>query len=133
MRRRSQIHMLAVAAARLESDHANPKLIADLQAAAHHLATARADGRGHDDEEERRIERQRTLFTMLPDIGATERLRLAMQQRAYDLMWDGDCLACDALLEFLPSKFADEVLDGWENDQAAGSVSKTKFYEGIDA
>lgn len=130
MRRRSQIHMLAVAAARLESDHANPKLIADLQAAAHHLATARADGRGHDDEEERRIERQRTLFTMLPDIGATERLRLAMQQRAYDLMWDGATSACDALAEFLPEHEIDRMFDAWEQDQMPGDHPRSEFYEG---
>jgi hypothetical protein len=121
--------MLTVCAARLEADRANPKLIEDLRAAAEELATARADGRGHTEADEKRIEHQRTLFAMLPSSNATDRLEEAMLQRAYDLMWDGDGLACDALAEFLPSDAVDRMFAAWDSDQAdAGPPSK--FYGG---
>jgi hypothetical protein len=126
---RSRVHMLAVAAARLEADHANPKLIADLREAAKEAAGAGADGRGYSEDDDRRIEHQRTLFNTLQDSNAADRLRVAMAQRAYDLMWDGDCLACDALLEFLPSDLATEILDAWESDQD-GKTPKTKWHGG---
>jgi len=99
---RSRIHMLTVAAARLEQECANPKLIADLREAAKHEAEAYAEGRRHSLDEEKRIERQRTLMQMLPDTRAVDQLKAAMLQRAYDLMWDGNPGACDALAEFLP-------------------------------
>jgi hypothetical protein len=122
--------MLTVAAARLEADHSNPKLIADLRAAAKQAAERHADGRGYDrDEEQRRIERQRTLFHALPSSSATDRLRDAMAQRAYDLMWDGDCLACDALIEFLPSDLATQMFEAWLNDQD-GKNPKSKWHGG---
>lgn len=124
---RSRVHMLTVAAARCEAEYANPKLIADLRAAAKQEATARAEGRGWGADEEKRVERQRTLFNALPSSSATDRLRDAIAQRAYDLMWDGDPIACDALLEFLPSELATEILDAWESDQE-GKKPKTKWH-----
>lgn len=65
--------------------------------------------------DEKRVERQRTLFNALPSSDAVDRLKEAMAQRAYDLLWEGDS-ACDALLEFLPSSAVDEVLAAWDND-----------------
>lgn len=112
--------MLTVAAACLERDHANPALIADLRKAAAQEAEKRADGRFYTPEEEKRVERQRTLFAMLPSCNATDRLKERMLQRCYDLMWDGDGLAADALAEFLPSKDVERMFDAWENDQIGG-------------
>jgi hypothetical protein len=130
MRNRSRIHMLTVAAARLEGDHANPKLVADIRAAAKEAATAKADGRGWTPEETRRVERQRTLFAMLPSTNATDRLKEAMLQRAYDLMWDGDGLACDALSEFLPERDVTTMFDAWENDQfPEKDRPRSRFYD----
>lgn len=129
LKQRSQIHMLTVAAARLEADRANPALIQGLRSAIKELSAAKVDGRGYGPEDEKRIERQRTLFATLPSSNATDRLKLAIQQRAYDLMWDGFCAECDALLEFLPSKDADEVLNAWDHDQER-KEPPTKFYDG---
>lgn len=130
-RKRSRVHMLNVAASRLESDHANPKLITDLREAAKAAASRIADGMGYSKEDEKRIERHRTLFAMLPSCNATDRLKDAMLQRAYDLLWDGDGLACDALLEFLPSNDIDRMFSAWDNDQSAGhDQPRSEFYEG---
>jgi len=120
--------MLNVAAARLQQDHGNPKLAADLREAAKVLAKNRAEQRLQDDET-KRIERQRTLFTMVPDTVAFGRFKDAMLQRAYDLMWDGDCSACDAIAEFLPSADVEKMFDAWQNDQDPNSPQKSKFYE----
>lgn len=127
MKSRSRIHMLNVAAARLESDRANPKLVLDLRSAATHLSKQKAEGCGYGPEEERRIERQRSLFSMLPSCNATDRLKNAIMQRAYDLLWEGFSTECDTLLEFLPSKDTDKVLSSWESDQS-NSGEKTEFY-----
>lgn len=121
--------MLRVAAARLEQDQANPQLVEQLKAAAKEEATKRAEGRGFGPEEEKRIERQRTLMAMLPSSAATDRLKAAMMQRAYDLMWDGDCSATDALLEFLSSSEAEKVLSAWERDQTS-TEDRSPFYDG---
>jgi len=127
--------MLTVAAARLEQEAANPKLIADLREAAKKEAERVADGRTWDADEKKRVERQRTLFTMLPVSAAVDRLKDAMMQHAYDLMWNGDTAGTDALLEFLPSKEADRVLDAWEADtMAVGELAaRSKFYQGAAA
>lgn len=117
MKNRSRIHMLNVAAARLEEDCANPKLVEDLRLAAKELSRKRAQGRDWTDDEMIRVEQQRTLFTMLGDGHAAEKLKETMMQRAYDLISDGDGTACDAILEFLPSKDSDAVLNGWMSDQ----------------
>ena len=127
MRSRSYVHMLSIAAARLEQDHANPKLIADLRAAAKLEAERTAEGRTWSKDEERRVDRQRTLFNMLPSSNATDRLKEAMLQRAYDLMWDGNGIACDSLIEFLPSKEVEQMFDAWESDQISGEP-KSKWH-----
>jgi len=124
---RSRIHMLMVAAARLEQEGGNPKLIADLRENAKWKASTKAEGRFLDDEE-RRIGRQRTKFNMLPSSRSTDELRDAMLQRAYDLMWDGMCTECDALVEFLPSADVERMFAAWESDQD-GKTPKSKFYE----
>jgi hypothetical protein len=116
MRNRSRIHMLRVLAMRFQ-DCAPADLVKTLRTFARELEARQADGRTHSAAEEKRIERQRTLFNMLPSSHATERLKEAMMQRAYDLIWDGDGQACDALLEFLPSRDAEAILTAWESDQ----------------
>ena len=45
---------------------------------------------------------------MLPSCNATDRLKEAMLQRAYDLLWDGDCMGADALAAF---SVAAQVMD----------------------
>lgn len=126
--RRSRVHMLSVAAARLEQDYANPKLIADIREAAKYAAKKRAEGCDYSDEDQHRIERQRTLFAMVPDTHALGRLKDAMLQRAYDLMWDGDCTATDAIAEFLPSADVTRMFEAWERDQDPKTADKSKFY-----
>jgi hypothetical protein len=77
--------------------------------------------------ETRRIERQRTLFAMLGDTSAKERLKETMLQRAYDLMCEGQPAACDALCEFLPEKDADAMGNAWLDDQC-GEGPKSKWH-----
>lgn len=120
--------MFSVAAARLEQDYANPQLVADLKKAAAAEAKRRAEGRGWSPEEDKRVERQRTLFVMLPSTNATDRLKEAMMQRVYDLMWDGDCSGADAIAEFLPSADATKAFDAWEHDQNPNEP-RSRFYE----
>lgn len=129
MRNRSRIHLLRVSAARLEHDRANPQLVQALRGMARDLETAKAEGRGFDEREKRRVDRQRTAFTMVPDTDGKSRLKEAMMQRAYDLIWDGDCQGADALLEFLPSDDATKVLDAWERDQM-GSLPFSEWFMG---
>ncbi len=113
-RSRSRIHMLTAA----------------LREAAKDEATARAEGRAQTAEDEQRIARQRTLFTMLPDYEATRRLKATMMQRVYDLMWDGDTSGADALLEFLPSADAGHILDAWEKDWGDGEPKSPWHHKG---
>lgn len=129
---RSRIHMLMVAAARLQEEHASPKLVEDLRAAASEYASRKAQGIGWTDDDERRVERQRTLFNALPSSSATDRLKEAMLQRAYDVLWDGNAAACDALLEFLPSDDVQRLLDAWENDQFS-KEPRSKWHAGGEA
>lgn len=128
MKNRSRVHMLRVAAARLEAGSANPALIADLRKAADDAEKRRVEGRDGSIAEDKRIERQRTLFSALPSSNATDRLKDRMLQRAYDLLWDGDCSGCDAILEFLPSSDAERMLNAYGDDQDSKSP-KSKFYE----
>ena len=116
MGNRSRIHLLRVTATRFEGN-APPEAVKTLRTLARELEARQADGRTHNAQEDKRFERQRTLFAMLASSDATDRLKEAMMQRAYDLIWDGDGQACDALLEFLPSNDADAILDAWEKDQ----------------
>jgi hypothetical protein len=69
--------------------------------------------------ETKRIERQRTLWAMMPDSTAKDRLKEAMLERAWILLDSGQCDACDALLEFLPSKDAHKMLDEYFPEEAA--------------
>jgi hypothetical protein len=120
------MHMLTVAAARLEHDHANPLLVKALRDAANELATARAEGRGWSKKDAARVECQRAAFYRAK---SAQEIRDLMLQRAYDLMWDGDGGACDALIEFLPEADVDRMFNAWENDQH-GKEPKSEFYEG---
>jgi hypothetical protein len=120
---RNRSHVLLVAAARLEDDKANPKVIAEIRGLAKKLSE-----RQFTLDDERRIDRQRTLFHALPTCSEKERLKEKMLQRAYDLLWDGDALGCDALLEFLPSDDVARMLDAWERDQAE-QQPPSPFYE----
>jgi len=126
---RSRVHLFRVAAARLESDHANPKLVADLKEAAKGEAKRTAEGKGWSPDDVKRVERQRTLFAQLPAYSACDRLKEAMMQRVYDLMWDGDTNGADALAEFLPSADADAVFDAWQSDSMTiGDAPRSRFY-----
>lgn len=117
---RSRIHMLTVAAARLEKDYANPALVKALRSAAEEYAKAKAEGRDYRDADRKRVDRQRTLFAGIVNGPAKEALKKAMLQRAYDLLWDGDASGCDALLEFLPSREVEQMLEAWSDDQTGG-------------
>lgn len=43
-------------------------------------------------------------------------VRLTLQ-RAYDLLWEGDCEGCDKLTAKVPAAQAKEMLDAWLDDQ----------------
>jgi len=127
MPNRSRTHMLRVLAMRMDGTSTPDKLVDVVRKVAQELEAREADGRTHNPEDEKRIERQRTLFATLPDTGAVDALKEAMMQRAYDLMWDGDGLACDAIAEFLPPAAADEVFNAWDNDQDP-SKPRSRFH-----
>lgn len=129
---RSAIHMLIVAAERTEQSGGSPDLVQSLRKAADWRAVLRAEGRdwkARAEVETKRAEKQRTLFAMLPSCNATDRLKVAMMQRAYDVLWDGDATACDALLEFIPSKEADALMDSWSRDWES-DAPKSQWYGG---
>lgn len=132
MRSRSQIHLLMVAAARLEQVCGDPKLVADLRQAAKITAKKKArreDARDHDmAEREKRARRHRNLFELVPDGSDKARLKEAMLQYAYDLMWDGDCGSVDVLTEFLPEDDVDAMFRAWEDDQIGSAPNKSKWY-----
>lgn len=67
--------------------------------------------------EEKRVSAQRNLFTFLPVVPVVEQLKAAMLQRAYDLLWDGRAEECDAILEFVPIRDVEKMLDAWQADQ----------------
>lgn len=124
---RSLVHMLNTFATRLEIDHGPKDAVKAIQLFALDRTIRRAEHRDHNDADEKRISRQRNLFTMLPDTSANDALKEAMLQRAYDLLWDGDALGCDAILEFIPSRDADALLNAWSADQD-GQEPKSKWY-----
>lgn len=126
---RSRVHMLAVAASRLEQTGSNPKLISDIRAAARFQAERHQEGSAYTDDDQRRIGKQRTLMAMMPDTRAKDDLMTAMIQRAYDLMWEGLSLEADALMEFLPSALVEKMLDAWEKDQL-DRMAPSDFYKG---
>ncbi len=126
---RSEIQLVSVLASRMEQSYRSKPLVASLRSYLKALSDNRAEHSDHDDEEQRRIERQRSLFSVLPDVSSVERLRHAMKQRVYDLMWDGDTMGADALAEFLPDKDATEAFEAWESDTGGGKP-RTSFYAG---
>lgn len=126
---RSRIALLRLIAMRFEGNSPD-HIVSDLRKFAEELEARTVDGRVNDAAQQRRVERQRTLFAMLPSTSAVDQLREAIMQRAYDLMWDGDGLACDALAEFLPSKSAEEMFDAWERDWLGETADKSRFFKG---
>ena len=127
---RSLVHLLNVLAARLEDDHGPKRFVEAIRAFAADRAIRRAEHRDYNAIEQRRIDRQRSLFACLPPGHAADRLRDAIMQRAYDLLWDGDPMGCDALIEFLPSADADKVLDAWSNDvEKLDEPDQSVFYK----
>ena len=134
---RSVVHLLQVFATRMEIDHAPADATKAIKLFAQDRTIRRAEKRDyHGDERrvehERRIEHQRTLFAMLPPGNAVDRLRETMLQRAYDLLWDGDPLGCDALIEFLPSADVDRMMNAWSSD-FDGDEPRSKWHGGQDA
>lgn len=130
---RSKIHMLHVFAERLEDDHAPKEAVNALRLFANDRTIRRAEHRDRDLEETKRIERQRSLFNLLPSCSAADRLKEAMLQRAYDLLWDGDALGCDALIEFLPSSEVEAMLNAWSDDwddDEKLSKPRSRWYKG---
>lgn len=134
---RSVVHLLNVFATRMEIDHAPADAIKAIKLFTGDRTIRRAEKRDYHGaqvraDEDRRTERQRTLFAMLPPGNAVDRLREAMLQRAYDLLWDGDPLGCDALIEFLPSADVDRMMNAWSSD-FDGDAQKSKWHGGQDA
>lgn len=127
MNARSRVHMLTVAAERLEQIAGNPKLVADLRAAATAEAERLASG-GNGDDNQARIDALRTLFHAIPNGGQKEAFKRALLQQAYDHMWDGNCMAVDALTDFLPSLDVEAMFEAWENDDL-GKEPKSKFWK----
>lgn len=125
---RSLVHMLNTFAVRLESDHGPKDAVKAIQLLALDRTIRCAEHRDGTLADEKRAERHRTLFAMLPSSDATDRLKEAMMQRAYDLLWDGDSFGCDALLEFIPSADANRLLSSWSDDQD-DKEPKTKWYQ----
>lgn len=127
MRSRSLVHLLNVFATRLEIDNGPKDAVKAIRLFATDRTIRRAEHRDHTDEDDKRTDRHRTLFAMLPSCNASDRLKTAMLQRAYDLLWDGDCLGSDALTEFLPSKDVDRMFACWSDDQD-GKQPPSIFY-----
>lgn len=48
-------------------------------------------------------------------------------QRAYDVLWEGDGEACDAITAKLPDKDVKAMLDAWLDDQC-GDAPKSKWH-----
>lgn len=80
--------------------------------------------------EERRIAHQRNAFTFLHPSAQVDALKRAMLQRAYDLLWEGNCEACDAITEFLPSRDVEEMLAAWLHDHTGGKPT-SRWYDGV--
>lgn len=125
---RSRVHMLRVAAARLEEfSGGNPKLIADLRAAAEAEEQRISFGPADLDEDAARIDALRTAFHAIPNGGAKTAFMRAMLQQAYEHMWNGNTMAVDALTDFLPSIEVEEMFQAWENDDT-GKEPKSKYW-----
>ncbi len=125
---RSRIHMLMVLAA-IADDHHDADEAKRLRKAAEREATRHAEGRADGTEEIKRIERQRTAFAMVMPTASVTAFKQALLQRAYDLMYEGQVLACDALVEFLPADDVDRMFECWRND-TENDGPKSGYYEG---
>lgn len=132
---RSLCHLFTVAAARLQTTGGDPVMAKALKKAGDWEAILKAESRnGFWQREQKRIDRQRTLFAMIVTSEAKSAFQRAMLQRAYDLLCDGDATACDALCEFLPSIEVDAMLSAWSQDQDAGKpLSKWYESQGVSA
>ena len=54
-----------------------------------------------------------------------------MLQRAYDLLWEGNCQGCDAITDFLPKRMVRRMLDTWCEDQFEDDPAKrSSWYHG---
>jgi hypothetical protein len=126
---RSIVHLLNVFATRLEIDNGPKDAVKAIKLFATDRTIRRGEHRDWNADEEKRVEQQRTLFGMLPSCNPTDRLKAAMLQRAYDLLWDGDAMGCDALTEFLPSKDVDKMFSCWSSD-FDGEEPRSDFYKG---
>lgn len=108
-RRMSKGHTMDIVLAVLKQRGGNPALIDDFE-----KIVAEYEGRdrafdAHKDN--KRIERQRTMFAMMPDSTARDRFKESVINRAWELLDAGQADACDALLEFMPSADAYRMLD----------------------
>jgi hypothetical protein len=128
---RSIVHLLNVFATRLEIDNGPKDAVKAIKLFATDRTIRRAEHRDWNADEEKRVEQQRTLFGMLPSCNPTDRLKAAMLQRAYNLLWDGDCMGCDAIAEFIPSRDIDKMFACWSSD-FDGAEPRSEFYKGND-
>lgn len=87
-----------------------------------------AEGRAAEQrKEDKRIAEQREAFDDLPEGPIRDHVKNLMLQRAYDLMWDHQPEAADALVEFLPEDEVSAMFDAWMEDQL-GDGPKSKWY-----
>lgn len=49
-------------------------------------------------------------------------------QRAYDLLWSGDCEGCDAVTARLPEPDVKVMLDAWLDDQDPKIKTKSRWH-----
>lgn len=129
---RSAVHMLNTFAMRMEIEHGPKDAVKALQLFTKDRTIRRAEKRDFHGEQIRteddiRVERQRSAFAMVPDTPSLTNLKDMMLQRAYDLLWDGDPMGCDAILEFIPSKDAEKLLNAWSND-FEGDRDRSSWY-----
>ena len=126
VRSRSLVHMLQTFAVRLESDHGPKEAVKAIELLAKDRTIRRAEHRDWNAQEAKRVEQQREAFRKAKS--GTE-IKNMLLQRAYDLLWDGDFLACDALIEFLPESDADKMMSAWSDDED-GKEPRSQWYEG---
>lgn len=100
-----------------DTKHVNPLLVEELEKITREYKCRDDTLDAHQDRQ--RIERQRTLFAMMPDTTARDRLKDGIIARAWELLDIGECAACDALLEFVPSKDAEKMLNEYFAEDAA--------------
>lgn len=72
--------------------------------------------------------RERRQWTSDAGLRSRSKLIEVTLREAYDKLWDGDDVACDALLDTVPEDAAREMLDAWLNDQDENAAVKSRFY-----